>query len=193
MSIMAKRVFFSFHYQDVIDFRANVVRQSWVTRDREEAGFFDVSLWEQSRQRGDSSLKQLIDDSLDGTSVTAVLIGSETHLRRWVRYEIMKSLQRGNTLVGIHINQIQCRNRQIKRHGPNPFDYLAVEFNGAGDKVDLCEWDGQRWVRYADLSGWGVPAQPQNAGQMKQLSNWYKTYCWITNSGYQNFANWISA
>ena len=44
---MAKRVFFSFHYQDVIDFRANVVRQHWVTKpDREDAGFFDASVWE---------------------------------------------------------------------------------------------------------------------------------------------------
>lgn len=29
---MAKRVFFSFHYQDVIDFRANVVRQHKTTK-----------------------------------------------------------------------------------------------------------------------------------------------------------------
>ena len=38
---MAKRVFFSFHYKDVIDFRANVVRKHWVLKDdREEAGYF---------------------------------------------------------------------------------------------------------------------------------------------------------
>lgn len=43
---MAKRVFFSFHYQDVIDFRANVVRNHWMTKpDREEAGYFDASIW----------------------------------------------------------------------------------------------------------------------------------------------------
>jgi hypothetical protein len=35
---MAKRVFFSFHYQDVIDFRANVVRNHWLTKkDRKDA------------------------------------------------------------------------------------------------------------------------------------------------------------
>ena len=44
---MAKRVFFSFHYQDVIDFRANAVRNHWLTKaDLEDAGFFDVSVWE---------------------------------------------------------------------------------------------------------------------------------------------------
>lgn len=29
---MAKKVFFSFHYQDVVEFRANVVRKHWVLK-----------------------------------------------------------------------------------------------------------------------------------------------------------------
>jgi len=49
---MAKRIFFSFYYQDVIDFRANVVRQHWLTKpDRESAGFFDASIWESASER----------------------------------------------------------------------------------------------------------------------------------------------
>lgn len=190
---MAKRVFFSFHYQDVIDFRANVVRQSWVTKpDREEAGYFDASLWEDSKKKGDSSLISLINSGLNGTSVTAVLIGSQTYARRWVRYEIFKSLERGNGLLGIHINLIQCKNKQIKTHGPNPFDYLAVKFSDNGDRVNPCEWDGNQWVWHKDVSGWALPnAQPQNAGQLKPLSNWYKNYCWVGHSGYQNFGSWL--
>lgn len=44
---MAKRVFLSFHYQDVKEFRANVPRKSWLTKkDREDLGFCDASLWE---------------------------------------------------------------------------------------------------------------------------------------------------
>jgi hypothetical protein len=34
---MAKRVYFCFHYQDVIDFRANVVRNHWVTKEHRDA------------------------------------------------------------------------------------------------------------------------------------------------------------
>lgn len=192
---MAKRVFFSFHYQDVIDFRANVVRQSWVTKpDREEAGYFDSSLWESSRLKGDASLKQLINSGLDNTSVTAVLIGSDTYRRRWVRYEIFKSLDRGNKLLGIHINSVQCKNKQTKAHGPNPFDYLAVKFNSQGDRVDLCEWDGNKWIPYTDVAGWKLKsAQPQNANATKQLSDWCKTYCWVSNNGYQNFGTWVDS
>jgi hypothetical protein len=48
---MAKRVFFSFHYQDVIDFRVNVVRNHWLTKpDRSLAGFFDSSIWEDAKK-----------------------------------------------------------------------------------------------------------------------------------------------
>jgi len=82
---MAKRVFFSFHYQDVIDFRANTVRNHWLTKkDREDAGFFDASIWESAKKKGDIALKRLINGALKNTSVTCVLIGSQTFNRRWV-------------------------------------------------------------------------------------------------------------
>jgi hypothetical protein len=50
---MAKRVFFSFHYDDVIAFRANVVRKHDVTKDTGTAGFFDASIWGNHHQRGE--------------------------------------------------------------------------------------------------------------------------------------------
>ncbi len=39
---MARRVFFSFHYERDV-WRAGQVRNSWVTKDREEAGFWDAA------------------------------------------------------------------------------------------------------------------------------------------------------
>ena len=102
---VAKKVYFAFHYQDIIDFRANVVRNSWLTHEgREAGGFFDKSLWEETKKTSDVALKKLINAGLEYTSVTAVLIGSETYARRWVRYEIMRSIFRGNKVIGIHIN-----------------------------------------------------------------------------------------
>src|ERR1700692_3506244 len=100
---MAKRVFFSFHYQDVIDLRANVVRNHGLTKGN-SAGFFDHSLWESAKRTGPTALKRLINDGLHGSSVTCVLIGSDTYVRPWVRYELLKSFVRGNALLGIHIN-----------------------------------------------------------------------------------------
>ena len=66
---MAKRVFFSFHYQDVIDFRANVVRNHWLTKsNREAAGFYDASIWESAKKTGDTAVKRLINNGVNGTS-----------------------------------------------------------------------------------------------------------------------------
>lgn len=51
---------------------------------------------------------------IKNTSVTAVLIGSETYNRPWVRYEFFKSLQKGNKLIGIYINSIKGRDAKTK-------------------------------------------------------------------------------
>jgi len=118
---MPKRVFFSFHYQEVIDFRANVVRQHWMTKpDREDAGFFDASVWETTKRTGSLAIKRLINGGLDGTSVTCVLVGSQTYARPWVRYEILKSFRRGNGLLAVHINSIKGKDQLTKNKGPNP-------------------------------------------------------------------------
>ena len=90
---MARRCFFSFDYQDVADFRANVVRNHNVLKDG-NGGFFDASIWEEAKTKGDAALKRLIDEALENTTATAVLIGTGTHSRRWVQYEIMKCWRR---------------------------------------------------------------------------------------------------
>lgn len=103
---MARRVFFSFHYDDVT--RVNIVRNSnKFTRQYEGVSrFHDASLWEEAKRQGDASIKRLIDGGLKNTSVTCVLIGQETWRRPWVRYEIIKSFSRGNGLFGIRIHDV---------------------------------------------------------------------------------------
>ncbi len=188
---MAKRVFFSFHYQDVIDFRANVVRNHNVTKD-DNAGYFDASLWEATKKKGADALKRLIHSGLENTSVTAVLIGSETFARPWVRYEIMKSIERGNSVIGIHINQIPCKNRQVKILGANPFDYLGLQISTDGKRGSPTVWNGTKWIYYQDLNGFEVNEQPtSNRSKNLQLSHWLQTYNWIADDGFNNFGSWI--
>lgn len=116
---MARHTFFSFHYERDI-WRANVVRNSWVTQDRKSAGFFDASLWEEAKKKGDAAIKKMIDDALVGTSVTAVLIGQETASRTYVKYEIEKSLERGNGLLGVYISKIKDKDGTEDEMGANP-------------------------------------------------------------------------
>lgn len=104
---MARRVFFSFHYDNDV-WRANVVRNSWVTKpNTETAGFMDAADFEELKKKGVKAVEDWIDGQLLGTSVTAVLIGSETLQRPFVQYELRQSYARGNGIIGIYINKIK--------------------------------------------------------------------------------------
>ena len=192
---MATRVFFSFHYKDVIDFRANVVRKHWVLKDdREEAGYFDASIWEEAKKQNEIGLKRLINGALENTSATCVLVGSDTYARPWVRYEIIQSIYRGNRVFGVHINQIKGKDQLTKSNGPNPFDYLALKYSGDGTKVEVFEAEGGKWVPYGKLTDYKLKtlASEQRRGKLFSLSGLgYKIYCWSANDGYNNFATWV--
>ena len=103
---MARRVFFSFEYEHDVS-RAFVVRNSWIIQGREAAGFVDSADFEKIKRQGDQAVKRWIDDQLEGTSVTVVLVGSHTCDSKWVRYEIEKSKKIDNGLLGIDISQIK--------------------------------------------------------------------------------------
>jgi hypothetical protein len=103
---MARRTFFSFHYKPDVS-RAWVVRNSWVTKvaqgERQDAGFFDSSVFEANKRESDDALKRFLREGLNNTSVTCVLVGAETVLRRWVRYEIFRSFMCGNGLLAVRL------------------------------------------------------------------------------------------
>ena len=87
-----------------------IVRNSWVTQGKEAAGFIDKADFEEVKKKGDAAIKAWIDDQLKGTSVTVVLVGSKTCDSRWVKYEIEKSKEIGNGLLGIDISKIKDLN-----------------------------------------------------------------------------------
>ena len=89
---MARRAFFSFKYEDVS--RAMVVRNSWVMQGKEAAGFVDAADFEKIKNQGDAAIQRWIDNQLNGTSVTVVLVGQDTCSSRWAKYEIQKSKRR---------------------------------------------------------------------------------------------------
>jgi hypothetical protein len=116
---MARKVFFSFHYQRDL-WRVNVVRNSAMIDGVSAAGFHDQSLWEETKKKGDAAVRNLIDTGLDGTSATVVLIGAETANRKFVVYEIEKSVARGNGLLGVLIHNIKDQNGRTDSLGAVP-------------------------------------------------------------------------
>jgi hypothetical protein len=122
---VGRQVFFTFHYQNDI-FRVNTVRNHWLTKpDRESAGYWDHSLWEETKRRGDRALENLIESGLKGSSVTVILIGSQTAGRKWVNYEVRRSHELGKGIMGVYINQIKCaKTGAIDYRGRNPLGDL---------------------------------------------------------------------
>lgn len=70
-----------------------LVHNSWGTQGKETAAFITVH--------------KCIDEQLNGTSVTVVLIEWETINWLFVKYEIYESLDKGNGVVGVYIHNIR--------------------------------------------------------------------------------------
>lgn len=150
---MARRVFFSFHYERDI-WRANQVRNSWATKpDREAAGFWDAAAWEEVKKKGEEAIKRWIDKQLEGTSVTVVLIGTETSDRKYVQCEINQSWNKGNGLIGIYFQKLKDKDGKTDLKGADPFvklgykgirNYDWIDDNGYDYLGDWVESEYQR-------------------------------------------------
>ena len=136
---MARSVFFSFKYEDVS--RAMVVRNSWVTQGKKAAGFIDKADFEKVKKQGDQAIKIWIDNQLEGTSVTVVLVGEKTCKSRWVKYEIEKSIERGNGLLGIDVSKIKdLQKNTSNRCGQLPKGYKFYLWNNEKGYENLGDW-----------------------------------------------------
>lgn len=164
--VIMRNVFFSFHYKDIV--RVSQIRNHYVTKpDRKSAGYLDWADWEQVKRQGDANIKRWINNQLNGTTVTAVLIGIETHQRPWVQYEIEESFKRGNGLLGIYLNNMpDFQGRSSWMPGANPFDKVNVKGfwgnNPLSNIVTTYDWinnDG-----YNNFANW-VEVAAKNAGR----------------------------
>jgi len=163
---MARRVFFSFHYERDI-WRASRIRNSWVTKpDRETAGFWDAASWEEVKKKGEEEIKRWILRQLEGTSVTAILIGAETNSRKYVDYEIEQSAKRGNGFLGIYIHNMKDINGNTDVKGENPFDYWYRTVDSQ-KKYYSSIYSAYDWVNdsgYQNIGDW-IEAAARKAGK----------------------------
>jgi|ERR1700678_3842866 MTH538 TIR-like domain (DUF1863) len=196
---MARKIFFSFHYERDA-WRAGQVRNSNVVASDDEYGFIDAAEWESIRKNGDEAVERWIDDQLKNTSVTAVLIGAETASREWVQKEIVKSWNRGNGLVGIRIHGIKDQDQKIDTVGPNPFDGFAL---GDGTVLSsVCktyDWvadDGRKnlgtWADEAVevRANYGTADKIGGVGEDKQTGNARKVSAASVSTGFAPRSPW---
>lgn len=188
-----RRVFYSFHYRDV--FRVNHVRNSNKIRGTDTGRQLtpeDRSLWEKMKRTNPLALRRMIDSRVNGTTVTCVLAGFEAWSREWVRYEIARSLVRGNGLLTVFIDGCKCPREGFAARGPNPLDQIAL-----GWDQRIYEWRDGGFYLYDKiterLSSWPLwlPRPPE--GQAMQLSRGACAYDWMAHDGFNNLIAWTNA
>jgi Cft2 family RNA processing exonuclease len=162
---MARKVFFSFHYQRDVR-RVVQVRNSWVVKpDGEAQPFYDKAEFEEAKKRA-GGIEKWIEKQLKGTSVTVVLFGAETYEREWVRHELKRSYELKKGILAIDIHRIRDPQKGSDTQGRNPLDYWFVEKNGR--KVYFSEmYKTYDWVNddgYNNLSSW-IEAAAKAAGR----------------------------
>ena len=188
---MARRVFFSFHYTRDVQ-RAQIVRNSWVTKpDRVDAGFFDSSVFEATKRTGETALKRFLDAGLKGSSVTAVLYGAETVWRRWVRYEVLRSLLEGKGIFSVAIAGIPGWDKRCDTQGDNPLAYLGYEVSGGAVRLKEFAPNG-KWIWSSDFPSVAVASFPWRVadGENRTLNQCFPAYDWVQNGGYDNLGSW---
>lgn len=121
--MMARRVFYSFHYKPD-SWRVSQVRNIGTIEDNKPASDND---WEKVTSGGDAQIERWIDDQMNGRSCTVLLIGNETANRKWINHEIIKTWNDNKGIVGIYIHNLKDGNGRQTTKGNNPFDYIKFE------------------------------------------------------------------
>ena len=153
---MSRFVFFSFHFEKDI-WRVNQIRNSWVTN--RSAGYIDAAAFEAVRRRGKQAVYAWIDRQLEGTTVTAVLIGQDTAERDYVHYEIQRSIERNNGLVPIHLNNMLDHNSETDWfQGRNPLEDYDEESSNWLYRTTLADrYPAYDWIHdngYDNFGDW---------------------------------------
>lgn len=152
---MARKVFFSFHFDRDVR-RIQQVRNSWVVRAQGEAQpFYDKADFEEAKKRA-GGIEKWIKDQLSGCSVTAVLFGSETFDREWVKFEIEQSFKRKMGILAIDIHKVKDPIDGVDRPGRNPLEHWSgngVPFTKLYQTYDWVSDDGYneigKWIEFA--------------------------------------------
>jgi|SRR6185503_5210497 len=156
-ALMARNVFYSFHYKPD-NWRASQVRQMGVIEGDAPVSDND---WEKITKGGDDAIKKWIAGQMSGKSCAVVLIGTDTAGRKWINHEIVKAWDDNKGVLGIYIHNIKNSDQQQSTKGGNPFDHITLGTNGPKlssvvKAYDPPSSDSTQVYAYikANLSGW---------------------------------------
>ncbi|CAN7776151.1 TIR domain-containing protein [Cupriavidus necator] len=121
-----RQIFYSFHFDNDV-MRVQQVRNMGVIEGNAAVA---PNTWEEVKRKGRASIETWIEDNMKYRSCVVVLIGTETHKREWVKYEMEKAWRDGKGLLGVHIHNLNCPNTGTCTKGNNPFDQFTFRQGG---------------------------------------------------------------
>lgn len=141
-----RKIFYSFHFANDV-MRVQQVRNMGVVEGNNPVS---PNAWEEVKKKGTTAIETWIDDNMTGKSCVIVLVGTDTHKRPWVKYEIEKAWKDGKGLLGIHIHNLTCPNNGKCTKGTNPFD--GISFTQGGVVVTPKCHDPKSSDAYGDIA-----------------------------------------
>jgi hypothetical protein len=149
---MTRKVFFSFHYaRDA--WRVSQVRNSNVVASTvQRTQFLDHASWQSIERSGEAAIKRWIDSQMEGSTVTCILIGRMTNERQWVHYEIERSIERKNAILGIYIHNLRNQYGEVDLPGFNPMARHKIRGKDLDLIAPVYDWDLNRG--YANFGNW---------------------------------------
>ena len=165
-----------------------------VSKGQAADGFFDGSVFEASKKESDEALKTFLRNGLKNTSVTCVLAGQYTAARRWVRYEIVRSLLKGNGLLTVDIHSLRNNDGELGVKGEDPLNEVGVYLSSG--KIYFAEFKGGGWVKYSDYTS-AISASdlwfdaPTNDNTVVKLSKHCMRYDFAAQRVREKIADWI--
>jgi MTH538 TIR-like domain (DUF1863) len=155
--MMNRRTYLAFHFENDL-WRVNQIRAELEAPRSSQAGFLDEAEYGAALHQDKDTIRRLIRERVAGTSVTLVLIGSETASRPFVHLQIEASIANKNGFLGIHVHAIDDESGEPSASGPPPllpaeiafpcyvwdwdFERLQQEIEAAGQRSD--RWRAQR-------------------------------------------------
>jgi len=118
-----RKVFYSFHYKNDV-FRVQQIRNIGSLEGNKPV---TENKWEEIKKKGDAAVKEWIEDNMKYKSCVIVLIGTDTHKRKWVKHEIRKAWEDGKGLLGIYIHNLKDPKTGKCTKGTNPFDQFTFK------------------------------------------------------------------
>ncbi|MBD0704378.1 TIR domain-containing protein [Pseudomonas sp. PSB1] len=119
---MARKCFFSFHYQPD-NWRAATVRQIGAIEGNPPAKDND---WETVTRGGEKAIETWILEQMAGRSCAIVLIGAATANRKWIDFEIQNAWKKSMGLLGIYVHGLKNAAGEVAAKGPNPFQGFTI-------------------------------------------------------------------